>query len=75
MALVEPKRAPVQQLPATEAAAAFWSKSVQTILNDLGTSRQGLRQDEVQRRLQAYGDNRLTPPNRSDPWRILLTQF
>jgi calcium-translocating P-type ATPase len=53
----------------------FYTQSVNTVLNALGTNEQGLSPEEVNIRIQKYGMNVL-PEQRVASWiKILLTQF
>ena len=44
----------------------FWTLSPDDALNQLGTSRNGLAQEEVQRRLLRFGANLLKPKGRTN---------
>jgi Mg2+-importing ATPase len=54
---------------------AFWSISVQEMLQKLETKNEGLTSDEVQKRLQLYGSNLLKPKKRLDVFALLISQF
>jgi Mg2+-importing ATPase len=54
---------------------AFWNISVTEILQKLGTTKEGLTDDEAKARLARHGANLLKPPKRSDALTLLLSQF
>ena len=53
----------------------FWSVPSSELLQQLQTTPQGLRSDEVQQRLLRYGSNLLKPKKKSDALTLLLAQF
>jgi Mg2+-importing ATPase len=53
----------------------FWSVSSSELLQQLQTTPQGLRSDEVQQRLLRYGSNLLKPKKKSDALTLLIAQF
>ena len=55
--------------------SAFWNKSVNEMINDLGGSANGLTNAEAGQRLARYGANRLRPQKRSDVLTLLISQF
>ena len=58
-----------------QADKPFWTLSPDDALNQLGTSRNGLAQEEVQRRLLRFGANLLKPKGRTDTVTLLIDQF
>jgi Mg2+-importing ATPase len=54
---------------------AFWSISLNEILQKLETKKEGLTGEEVQKRLTLYGSNLLKPKKRSDWFTLLISQF
>jgi len=53
----------------------FWSVPSFELLQQLQTTPQGLRSDEVQQRLLRYGPNLLKPKKKSDTLTLLIAQF
>jgi len=53
----------------------FWTLSVDDALNQLGTSRNGLTQDDAHKRLLRFGANLLKPKSRTDTLTLLINQF
>jgi P-type Mg2+ transporter len=53
----------------------FWSVASSELLQQLQTTPQGLRSDEIQERLLRYGSNRLKPKKKSDTLTLLIAQF
>jgi len=60
----------MNQLP-----SAFWSVSASEVLQQLGTSKEGLSSEEATQRLARYGSNLLKPQTRSNALALLLGQF
>jgi len=56
-------------------AEAFHAKEVEDVLRALNTSRRGLSDEEVERRLREYGPNMLQEKKRVGPFQIFLRQF
>jgi P-type Mg2+ transporter len=54
---------------------AFWSVSVDEMLEKLQSNRDGLTADEAKKRLARYGANLLKPKKRSDVFSLLIAQF
>jgi len=54
---------------------AFWSISVEEMLQKLQTTKEGLTSDEATHRLARYGADLLKPQKRSDVLTLLLAQF
>lgn len=54
---------------------AFWSETPANALEALETTPEGLSSAEAERRLKAYGPNRLNPKKRSDPLTLFIGQF
>ena len=54
---------------------AFWSKPAESVLRDLQASENGLKTDEVKRRLERYGPNIPVGGWRAGWWGLLLRQF
>jgi Mg2+-importing ATPase len=54
---------------------AFWSISVNEILQKLETKKEGLTDVEAQKRLTIYGSNLLKSKKRSDWVTLLISQF
>lgn len=54
---------------------AFWSISVNEMLQKLKSKKEGLTSEEAQKRLELYGSNLLKPKKRSDWFEILISQF
>jgi P-type Mg2+ transporter len=54
---------------------AFWSISVNEMLQKLETKKEGLTSSEVTKRLALYGSNLLKPKKRSDMFSLLISQF
>src|SRR5450755_3349765 len=55
--------------------SAFWSVSASDVLQQLGTSKEGLSSEDAMQRLARYGANLLKPQARSTTFRLLLGQF
>ncbi|MGE5139402.1 MAG: magnesium-translocating P-type ATPase [Rudaea sp.] len=55
--------------------ASFWSISPEQLLEQLGTTQQGLSAEEARRRLQALGANVLHPQKRAGTVSLLIAQF
>jgi P-type Mg2+ transporter len=53
----------------------FWSVPPVELLQQLQTTSQGLRSDEIQERILRYGSNRLKPKKKSDALTLLIAQF
>ena len=53
----------------------FWSVPSSELLQQLQTTPQGLRSDEIQERLLRYGSNLLKPKKKSDALTLLIAQF
>jgi Mg2+-importing ATPase len=53
----------------------FWSVPSAELLQQLQTTPQGLRRDEIQERLLRYGSNLLRPKKKSDVLTLLIAQF
>jgi Mg2+-importing ATPase len=53
----------------------FWSVPSAELLQQLQTTPQGLRRDEIQGRLLRYGSNLLKPKKKSDALTLLIAQF
>jgi Ca2+-transporting ATPase len=70
-------------MPATDAGGGpapvetdgWHTRSVDEVLQALGTSRQGLASDEAERRLREHGANELHATSSSSAWRTLAAQF
>ncbi|MDX2006794.1 MAG: magnesium-translocating P-type ATPase [Meiothermus sp.] len=60
---------------ATTTLETYWSHSSDEVLYALGASTRGLSSGEAAKRLRAHGPNRLKPPSRFTPLRLLLNQF
>jgi P-type Mg2+ transporter len=56
-------------------ASAFWCVSATEMLQQLGTTREGLSDEEARRRLIRYGANLLRPQKRLNALTLLLAQF
>lgn len=56
-------------------AASFWSMSVSELLGQLGTSFEGLTDEEAQKRLSLFGSNILKPVMKADWLTLLFNQF
>lgn len=54
---------------------AFWSLPVPEMIQKLQTTEEGLSSSESSARLKKYGANLLKPKKRSNPLKILLSQF
>ena len=54
---------------------AFWSLSVNEMLQKLEAKKDGLTNDEAKKRLTLYGSNLLKPIKRSDWFTLLISQF
>jgi Mg2+-importing ATPase len=54
---------------------AFWSMSTADLLKLLETVKEGLSDNEAQKRLALFGANLLKPPKRSDALTLLISQF
>ncbi len=52
-----------------------WTRSVDEILKELDTSADGLTAEEVTKRREQYGSNRLRTKQKSSIWQILIEQF
>lgn len=55
--------------------AAFYNKTKEAVLAELGVSASGLTSEEAAARLEQYGPNELQAARRISPWEILLEQF
>ena len=55
--------------------SSFWSVEVPALLQQLGTTPDGLSTAEARARLETFGANRLAPPKRTSDLRLLLSQF
>ncbi|MDD5360545.1 MAG: magnesium-translocating P-type ATPase [Ignavibacteria bacterium] len=53
----------------------FWSVSASDLLKKLNVTDRGLSNEESKKRLNEYGANRLKPPNKSDVFTLLISQF
>ena len=53
----------------------FWTLSSDDILNQLGTSSNGLTREEAQKRLLRFGANLLKPKRKTDTLTLLINQF
>ena len=53
----------------------WYDKTIDEVLKELKTSRQGLSQTEAIKRLQKYGPNEIVKPKKVSPLLILLNQF
>ena len=62
-------------IPLNQTDKLFWTLSTDVALNQLGTSRNGLAQEEVQRRLLRFGANLLKPKGKTDTLTLLINQF
>ncbi|MGB8492483.1 MAG: HAD-IC family P-type ATPase, partial [Bacteroidales bacterium] len=56
-------------------APAFWSVSANEMLQKLESKKEGLTNDEAQKRLALFGSNLLKPKKRSDWFTLLISQF
>jgi len=54
---------------------SFWALSSADALSQLGTTKDGLTQDEVQKRLLSFGANLLKPKRKTDTITLLINQF
>jgi Mg2+-importing ATPase len=54
---------------------AFWSISVNEMLQNLEAKKEGLTSEEAQKRLILYGSNLLKPKKRTDVFTLLISQF
>ena len=54
---------------------SWHAMEIDGVFNLVESQPQGLTQHEAQRRLAAYGPNRLRPPKRRSPWVLFLAQF
>jgi hypothetical protein len=54
---------------------SWHAKDVDAVLQQLDTNKDGLTKDDVQRRLEQYGPNRLPEAEKESPWMRLLRQF
>ena len=59
----------------TELPSAFWSVSAGDVLQQLGTTKEGMSSEEAKQRLARYGSNLLKPQARSNVLVLLLGQF
>lgn len=57
------------------APPAYWSTRPDQLLDELGTSPNGLGQTDAELRLQQYGANTLGPAGRTTAFELLLNQF
>jgi Ca2+-transporting ATPase len=53
----------------------LYHKTAAAVMKEMHTSRDGLTQEEAQKRLQASGKNRLSEGKRKKPWQVFLEQF
>ena len=61
---------------ASEPASTHWhAHSSERVLDELAASSEGLSADEVRRRRQTHGPNRLRPPGQRSPWARFFSQF
>lgn len=56
-------------------AEDFYKLSKEELFSKLGTSEKGLAEAEVQKRLERYGQNKLTAKRKVSPLEIFITQF
>lgn len=54
---------------------AWHAADMESVLESLGTGRQGLGEDEAQRRLEQYGPNELLEEKRVTPLELFIAQF
>jgi len=59
----------------TNSASAFWAIAVETQLERLQTSAQGLSAEEARERIKRFGANQLNGKKKTGPWRLFLAQF
>jgi magnesium-transporting ATPase (P-type) len=82
-AMPEPAGAPATALVAPDPAAAEqagavptpWAQPARAVLDELGTSVEGLTDDDVAERLEHHGPNRLPEPQRDPAWKRVLKHF
>ena len=55
--------------------SSYWSVDIPALLQELGTTPQGLSTEEARARLATFGANRLAPRKRTSDLRLLLSQF
>lgn len=55
--------------------SSFWSVDIPALLQQLGTTPDGLSTAEARARLETFGANRIAPPERTGDLRLLLSQF
>ena len=55
--------------------SAFWAIAVESQLERLQTTKQGLSPEEAEERLKRFGSNRLNGKKQNGPWRLFLSQF
>ena len=53
----------------------MYNKKIEEVYEELKTSEKGLTEKEVEKRLEKYGQNKLTEKKSRSPFRILLDQF
>ena len=78
MSRPSPRTRPIEERTArtNEVTLTDWYRlSVDETLAELGSSREGLREDEARRRLETHGPNELAETGAKSPWRILAEQF
>jgi Mg2+-importing ATPase len=56
-------------------STAYWSHTEDSLLQEIGSTRDGLSTSSVQNRLKQYGANVLKPRRRDTPLRMFLSQF
>ena len=64
-----------QPTATTNSASAFWAIAVETHLERLQTSAQGLSGEEAGERIKRFGANQLNGKKKTGPWRLFLAQF
>ena len=64
-----------QPTATANSASAFWAIAVETQLERLQTSAQGLSAEEAGERIKRFGANQLNGKKKTGPWRLFLAQF
>ena len=64
-----------QPTATANSASAFWAIAVETQLERLQTSAQGLSDEEAGERIKRFGANQLNGKKKTGPWRLFLAQF
>src|SRR5690606_41260124 len=65
----------LRAVPPRRSSDRFGSADIPALLQQLGTTPDGLSTAEARARLETFGANRIAPPERTGDLRLLLSQF